>query len=209
MESARCAGVKTTPLTNGERLSSDDLKLLTFSAHTADALRSVVQSHEKYLQAHPESIDDLQYTLAVRREHMAHRTFSVVSAGLPDSSLNLAQFRKPHANPLTVWTFTGQGAQWAQMGARLILEDNDFKSTIQKLEKVLRKCEPSPSWSLEGKCVLMSPPNCPGLRYANTTSIRGASQASQDEPSFRGRILSAVLHGGPGSACRHAWALGY
>ncbi|KAK2052271.1 hypothetical protein LY76DRAFT_671662 [Colletotrichum caudatum] len=149
MESARCAGVQTASLTNDEELRSDDPKLLTFSAHTADALRSAVQSHEKYLQAHPESIDDLQYTLAVRREHMAHLTFSVVPGGLPEGNLNLAQFRKPHANPLTVWTFTGQGAQWAQMGARLILEDGGFKSTIRKLENVLRKCESSPSWSME------------------------------------------------------------
>lgn len=150
MESAKCAGIKSFSFQNGIKAKDDGVHLLTFSAHNSDALRIVVQSHEKYLKLHPGRVNDLEYTLAVRREPLAHRTFSVASSGSSDGDLAISPFRKSYTNPSTIWTFTGQGAQWAQMGARLILEDGDFKRTIQNLDLVLQKCTPPPSWSLVG-----------------------------------------------------------
>jgi acyl transferase domain-containing protein len=153
MESAKCAGVKAS-YQNGVKAGDNDAHLLIFSAHNPDALRAVVQSHEKYVKLHPDRISDLEYTLAVRREPLAHKTFCVASNSSPDGDLALNPFRKSCNKPRTIWTFTGQGAQWAQMGASLISEDGVFRRTIQGLELALQKCNPPPSWSLLGTAVV-------------------------------------------------------
>ncbi|KAI1374100.1 hypothetical protein F4677DRAFT_427124 [Hypoxylon crocopeplum] len=149
IESAKCAGVDSFYASrNGVPARGHEAYLLNFTAHTADALRTVVQSHEKYLKAHPDRVDDLRYTLAIRREPLAHRAFSVVSNDSFGNDLVVSQFRKAYNDPRTIWTFTGQGAQWAQMGASLILEDENFKRTIQALELMLQSCRSPPTWSL-------------------------------------------------------------
>ncbi|XXH01910.1 hypothetical protein Hte_008272 [Hypoxylon texense] len=149
IESAKCAGIGSShPSESFATGGSDEAYLLNFSAHTADALRAVVQSHEKYLKAHTERIDDLRYTLAVRREPLAHRAFSIVLKASSGDDLVVSQFRKAYNDPRTIWSFTGQGAQWAQMGASLMLQDENFRRTIQALELTLQSCRTPPAWSL-------------------------------------------------------------
>ncbi|CAG8888828.1 unnamed protein product [Penicillium egyptiacum] len=48
------------------------------------------------------------------------------------------------------FTFTGQGAQWPQMGAQLLHEFGVFRRTIQYLDAVLSKLQKKPSWTIEG-----------------------------------------------------------
>ena len=132
--------------------TSDDLPyLLNFSAHTADALKSVVQSHEEYLKAHPESLHDLSYTLNVRREPLPYRAYSVVSKSSMVQPLKVSTFERNTGQYQLVYVFTGQGAQWARMGASLLEGNPVFRKTIQDLEVELSKLEPAPSWSLTGK----------------------------------------------------------
>ncbi|KAI2627830.1 hypothetical protein GGR54DRAFT_636951 [Hypoxylon sp. NC1633] len=185
IESAKCAGVGSSHRShNGALAGRHEAYLLNFTAHTADALRTVVQSHEKYLKAHPDKVDDLCYTLAVRREPLAHRAFSVVSSDYSGDDLVVSQFRKAYNDPRTIWTFTGQGAQWAQMGARLILEDENFKRSIQDLELKLRSCRSPPTWSLSEELLKpgklsrlseaeLSQPCCTAIQIALVDMLRG------------------------------------
>lgn len=128
----------------------DQPYLLTFSGHTSEALRMVFQSHESYLTAHPDSLPDLSYTLTTRREPLPHRAFAVVQKTSASKSLEVSQFHKCQGSPLAAWVFTGQGAQWARMGASLILKNDRFKRSIELLEMELQNCNPRPKWSLIG-----------------------------------------------------------
>lgn len=125
--------------------------LLTFSAHTSEALRMVFQAHESYLTAHPDRLPDLSYTLTTRREPLGHRAFTVVQKNSDSKSVEVSQFHKCQGSPLVAWVFTGQGAQWARMGASLILKNDGFKRSIELLEMELQNCNPRPKWSLIGE----------------------------------------------------------
>lgn len=148
IESARCAGVETTPA-NANEVGDNHPYLLTFSANSPDALRSVVADHEAYLTAHPERLHDLSYTLTVRRESLPHRAYSVVSRNsLLDKTHNVSPFERGDKKHQLVYVFTGQGAQWARMGAGLLEKDVAFSHTIRQLEAELSTCTPPPEWSL-------------------------------------------------------------
>ncbi|ORY58730.1 KR domain-containing protein [Pseudomassariella vexata] len=120
--------------------------LLVFSATTAESLRRRVVNTQQYLELHPESQKDLAYTLGSRRLHMPHRAFSVVGKGITP---NTSPFHKaPAGNPGLVMVFTGQGAQWPQMGLELIGHDEIFTQTLQQLEKILATLPDPPPWSI-------------------------------------------------------------
>ena len=125
--------------------------LLTFSASNEDSLRRAVQEHEKYLQSHPECIQDLSYTLNVRREHLSHRAFSIVQAGSETEPLQTSRFEKVGEQFDLIYVFTGQGAQWAQMGAILFESNAVFRQSVEYMQGSLDKCPDPPSWSLRGK----------------------------------------------------------
>jgi len=151
LESSRSAGLDPRVATDQDGISSDMPYLLTFSANSSDALRDVVQSHETYLRAHPENLRDLSYTLNVRREPLPYRAYSIVSASTIAQPLNVSTFERSNGQYQLVYVFTGQGVQWARMGASLLEGNPIFRKTIQVLESELRKCKPAPSWSLKGK----------------------------------------------------------
>jgi len=155
LESARSAGLDPRARTEQNGISKDLPYLLTFSANSSDALRDVVQSHEVYLRAHPENLHDLSYTLNVRREPLPYRAYSIVSTSSISQPFKVSTFgRSSGQQHQLVYVFTGQGAQWARMGASLFEGNLIFQRTIQGLELELSKCKPAPSWSLTGKSSL-------------------------------------------------------
>ncbi|EMD88582.1 hypothetical protein COCC4DRAFT_154765 [Bipolaris maydis ATCC 48331] len=127
-----------------------DAQLLLFSAGSAPSLKSTITRYEDWVQKHadePEKISDLSYTLANRREHLAHRSFKVVGANETPAS----QGRKIPGQPVNlVMVFTGQGAQWPRMGRELLLRDDSvFQKTIRALDKHLRSISQPPEWTIE------------------------------------------------------------
>ncbi|KAH6869068.1 KR domain-containing protein [Thelonectria olida] len=121
-------------------------RLLMFSANTADSLRQQVVNHQKYLEEYPASAEDLSYTLALRRQHLPHRAFSIVGDGI---EANTAAFTKiSGSRPELVMIFTGQGAQWPRMGAELLGVDSAFTASIHHMDGVLRALPSPPDWSL-------------------------------------------------------------
>ncbi|KAK6954931.1 hypothetical protein Daesc_002560 [Daldinia eschscholtzii] len=144
LESARMYFGKAEALDQG--LGSIKTQLLLFSANTSDSLRRQVVQNHKYVEGLPEATSDVAYTLAARRTHLPHRTFSVANKGVISST---APFSKaPQSSPDLIMVFTGQSAQWPQMGLELLQSNTTFKKSIYHLENVLKSLPDPPSWSL-------------------------------------------------------------
>ncbi|KGO39265.1 Acyl transferase/acyl hydrolase/lysophospholipase [Penicillium expansum] len=135
---------------------------LTFSASSEQSLRALLAEYSTYLSSHPKvSLHDLAYSLQQRTSTLAHRVaISAVSAddarpqidailqGERDSALGTKHLVKKNARILGV--FTGQGSQWARMGARLLEESPFCAKRLDELQTILSNlsAEQRPSWTL-------------------------------------------------------------
>ncbi|KAL4795380.1 acyl transferase domain-containing protein [Aspergillus venezuelensis] len=121
--------------------------LLLFSAARPEALKELVKSHSEYIETYPERLADVAYTLADRREHLKYRGFFVLreAAALGEPMAVASQGIETAA-----FVFTGQGAQWVQMGRRLTTDYPSILKTIQSMDQVLQGLKDhAPSWSIE------------------------------------------------------------
>ncbi|GKT45235.1 highly reducing polyketide synthase fum1 [Colletotrichum spaethianum] len=136
--------------------------LMVYSANTADSLRRQVVNNQKYISEHPDSLDDVSYTLASRRSHLPHRAFSVMQDGI---DLSTSPFGKaPNISADLALVFTGQGAQWPQMGAELLKANKVFAQSIRKMDKVLSSLPDGPTWTLAEE--ILKPTETSGLHHA-------------------------------------------
>jgi acyl transferase domain-containing protein len=125
------------------------LSLILLSAKSEVSLQGSVEKHSQYLQRHGSSrLRNLAYTLATRRQHYDHRTFCVSDG---DGAL-LAQppVRTKNVPRSLIFVFTGQGAQWAGMGKKLIEDFPSFRGDIEEMDNILSRCSTPPSWSILG-----------------------------------------------------------
>jgi hypothetical protein len=127
--------------------SQGSSRLLIFSANHADSLRRLLQRYQEYLDRQPRALDDLSYTLGARREHLSHRSFCVTSGDVP---LVFSPISKAAVASQIVFVFTGQGAQWAQMGVKLITAYPAFRETIRELDGYLSCLDEPSEWTIEG-----------------------------------------------------------
>ncbi|KAE8834712.1 hypothetical protein PTNB73_08612 [Pyrenophora teres f. teres] len=145
-----------------------------FSAASTESLRANLAAYALYLDTHSDtSVRDLAYTLRERRSVLPFRlAFPEKSA--KDLKLSIAaRLAESHGESLGVRTwaagngersrvlgvFTGQGAQYARMGAELITQTALARQTLQKLEGYLSELpeEDRPSWSLESELLADAP----------------------------------------------------
>ncbi|KAH8884913.1 beta-ketoacyl synthase domain-containing protein [Thozetella sp. PMI_491] len=147
LESASCFGVPSVPqsgLIPPEM--APEPRLLFFSATHTNTLQKVARNTESYLAKAPGRFSDLAYTLGARRKVHSHRAFSIVDGQTP---FELSSTSKPAPVPESmVWVFTGQGAQWAQMGKELYEHHPLVRQRIDGLESILAMLPDPPSWSL-------------------------------------------------------------
>lgn len=93
---------------------------------------------------------DLSYTLSERRSRHFHRAYVVTN----DTEFDEGDFvfgKKSTEAPKVGFVFTGQGAQWPQMGKALVENFPIAKALIQCLDTALQNLDQPPSWSLLGK----------------------------------------------------------
>lgn len=151
LESASTFGVgkASQPSTPELELDAQQQRLLVFSAKHPEALRRMAEDHESYLSSHPEALQDLSYSLGMKRELLSYRAFCVTSG---EDSFEMSKTNKPgnKAAPKLVFAFTGQGAQWAQMGKQLIEREPSFRRSIRALDGYLMLLPDPPKWTLEG-----------------------------------------------------------
>ncbi|KAF6220309.1 hypothetical protein HO133_003441 [Letharia lupina] len=127
-------------------VSEERPNLLVFSATHPESLRRLVDNHASYLGSHTDSLNDMSYTLSTKRQPLSHRAFCIASE---DSPLEPSRINKPTETPNLVFAFTGQGAQWAQMGRELFSKERSFSDSIRGLDKVLSSLPEPPQWTLE------------------------------------------------------------
>ena len=148
MDSAASFGIQykeNSAVTEAPRLS-----LILLSAKSEDSLQGSVEKHSKYLQRYGSSrLRDLAYTLATRRQHYDHRTFCVSDGDKPLLAQPLVRTKNMPRS--LIFVFTGQGAQWAEMGKKLITDFPSFRDNIKEMDNVLSRCNTPPSWNILGR----------------------------------------------------------
>jgi polyketide synthase 5 len=128
-------------------LPTEGALLFPLSSTSADALRNTAARLADWVDAHADEISaaDLGYTLARRRAHRPVRT-AVTAGSLPELTAALREIaedeipyqaaagRDDHG---PVWLFSGQGSQWAAMGAELLAKEPVFAATIARIEPLI------------------------------------------------------------------------
>lgn len=129
--------------------ASVEPQLLLFSANSQKALASLIDNYRDFVERNPEKLGDLAYTLANRREHLSHRAFAVASKGRIGTTSPTTKSAKPAA---IIAVFTGQGAQWPQMGRDLMDANATFLNSIRRLDEFLQGThEHAPEWKIEAE----------------------------------------------------------
>ncbi|KAI5461002.1 PKSN polyketide synthase for alternapyrone biosynthesis [Mariannaea sp. PMI_226] len=138
------SGISTT---SSEFANDASKKLFLFSGKDQAGAKRVSEGFATWLQdGGPDdkhdlaSLDDLAYTLALRRSHMEHRTFAIASS-IPELSKKLSQglpaaTRSQRHGDNLVMIFTGQGAQWPAMG-RELFEHPIFRQSMEASQSYL------------------------------------------------------------------------
>ena len=94
----------------------------------------MTESFQQFVEKHPESVGDLAYNLANRRENLPQRTFAISNDGIMGA---LAPTMKAGSKPNVVMVFTGQGAQWPQMDRELLKTNLIFQASIRSFDRNL------------------------------------------------------------------------
>jgi polyketide synthase 5 len=138
------------PQTNGHRngavADATAPALFALSSTSADELRRTAGLLADWVQTHDDAaLPDLAYTLARRRVHRPVRTAVIGSsrAELVEALRVVADSDIPYRAAVAqddrapVWVFSGQGSQWARMGAELLANEPVFAATIAQLEPLI------------------------------------------------------------------------
>lgn len=134
-----------------------------FSAGSENSLRKSLSAYSEFLASKKDiDVQDLAYTLRHRRSVFPYRTS--VAAGSAEElqgkiSLLLDDKSSPvglralaaRAAPRILGVFTGQGAQYARMGAELLEKSQKARSLIKELEANLAALPDPPKWSLQAE----------------------------------------------------------
>lgn len=122
-------------------------RLFVLSANDECAVKRLVSQVGVYLEQHPEVfqkrlIHDIAYTLGERRTHLPWRiAVPAFSCDELAASLNGpdAVPKRVSVNPKLAFVFTGQGAQWPQMGKELLLSHPVFAETLTAASEYLER----------------------------------------------------------------------
>ncbi|KAI0971896.1 polyketide synthase-like protein [Xylaria arbuscula] len=154
----RYSNTSTNPISSPSTHRQEILVLPVSAASKAsltarvDAVARIAQSCTR------QQLEHLSYTLGIRRSHFTERHSLLVTATEDQSAeRNAEQHAVASINEQTVgaidfaFVFTGQGAQYPQMGKQLLKSNMIFLSTIRELDEALRELPApyTPEWTLE------------------------------------------------------------
>ena len=122
--------------------------LFPLSSTSAEELRRTAGRLADWVDAHEDvALPDLAYTLARRRTHRPVRT-AVIASSLPELTEALREVAEgdiPYQAAVgrddrgPVWVFSGQGSQWAAMGADLLATEPVFAATVAQAEPLIAR----------------------------------------------------------------------
>tara|TARA_R110002003_G_scaffold232_10_gene16791 strand:- start:11320 stop:17916 length:6597 start_codon:yes stop_codon:yes gene_type:complete len=132
----------------------DRPRLLVLSANGEKSLEAQLSALDKHLSDPAVSVklSDLAYTLGERKSRHYHRSFTITSS----TEIDMQGFERGHIRqepPKIGFVFTGQGAQWPEMGKALVETFPLAARTIKHLDSVLQSSYAPPSWSLYDELV--------------------------------------------------------
>ena len=123
--------------------------LFALSSSSADGLRQTSKRLAGWLQERADSVElsDLAYTLARRRAHRSVRTAVIAGSveELIEALSEVADAEAPYQPAVDqddhgpVWVFSGQGSQWAAMGADLLANEPVFAATVAEVKPVIER----------------------------------------------------------------------
>lgn len=127
--------------------------LFMISASSQAALTITCTKYADYVTAEKPHLGDLAYTMLSRRSKLSHMIYFSANSSTEfvDRILKLANL-PPSVVPIGLKNicciFTGQGAQWPEMGAKLFEHSEIFRNTILECEQHLRALSNAPPWKL-------------------------------------------------------------
>lgn len=129
-------------------------KLLVWSAADEAGLKRVAKTFECYIKqskriSNTTILEDMAYTLAVRRSNLEWKSFLVTNdvSELTDLQENLSKPLKAAQTRNLAFIFTGQGAQYPRMGQQLLAFEV-FRNSLQEASSFFLKL--GSTWSLMG-----------------------------------------------------------
>jgi acyl transferase domain-containing protein/acyl carrier protein len=139
---------QTTTADNTSPALADPL-LFAVSATSAEELHNTSRRLAEWVGDHADDVtpSDLAYTLARRRAHRPVRTAVIAStlADLGQKLRDVAEGDTPYLPAVgqddrgPVWVFSGQGSQWAAMGAGLLATEPAFAACIGTVEPLIAR----------------------------------------------------------------------
>jgi polyketide synthase 5 len=124
-------------------------RLFALSSTSTEALRQTAARLADWVQERASSVElsDLAYTLARRRGHRPVRTAVIAGSreeltealrevGEGDTRFQAATGQDDRG---PVWVFSGQGSQWAAMGADLLANEPVFAATVATVEPLIAR----------------------------------------------------------------------
>jgi acyl transferase domain-containing protein/SAM-dependent methyltransferase len=120
--------------------------LFVYSAYSSRSLEMMTQNLQNFLETTSDSFADIAYTLGRKRRHLSHRSFMVATNSSPGNAAPVLTPDQDLAHSL-VMVFTGQGAQWPQMGRDLIRSNKVFAETIKNINRELQRL--GAEWTIE------------------------------------------------------------
>lgn len=127
--------------------------LFKVSAADDTSLEQLLSRFADYVEASKPSLPDLANTLLSRRSTLKRSVFFVAQtheeavAKLRSGSL-IPRTTREEGFQEVAFVYTGQGAQWAQMGNSLIHQSPFFKAILVECERILATLPDKPSWSI-------------------------------------------------------------
>lgn len=126
--------------------------VLTLSANDKESLQAHFQVLAKHL-AQPTvkiALRDLAYTLSEHRTHHYHRAYVITHGCTFHQPSIVIGTAGPRPRRLGL-IFTGQGAQWPQMGKGLLKHFPPAVEVVKRLDAVLEALPDGPDWRAQGK----------------------------------------------------------
>jgi acyl transferase domain-containing protein len=130
--------------------------ILAFSANDDQSLKTYYAALDKHLSDPSVSIKlrDMAYTLSERRSRHYQRGYTITSTPSVDLQALETGTTRSEA-PKLGFVFTGQGAQWPQMGRDLLANFPIAEDQVRYLDRVLQGMQDPPSWTLYGESLLL------------------------------------------------------
>ncbi len=160
----RSHGAPCTPSSPIQGEVSVQIPLL-LSANSQTSLSQLAAAYKDYLERHDSTaVEEVAWYLATHRSSFPYRI--AVSGGSRSELIQSLEHYSRCDKPCSkgglggrnqsmsekrgiLGVFTGQGAQWPTMSARLLQSSRIYRQSIQGLDTILQSCPDPPSWTLQ------------------------------------------------------------